>query len=163
MKTHAFVHFETGRDAEKARFELNGVKITPKYATKKVSKPVRLCKYETKGALLEPRSGNTNLLVKNLSKEMSAHALWNTFRQFGDIVSCKLNFDLAGISKGFGFVSFYKSQDAENAIKELNDKEFNGKLMKVNLLQRGKRAELRKNNIYVKHFPKTFSDEDFKV
>jgi len=49
-KTYAFVSFETRTDAERARRELNGVTIQAKYATgiNKVSKPVRLCRYEPK-------------------------------------------------------------------------------------------------------------------
>jgi len=77
---YAFVNFETRNDAERARRELNGVTIQAKYATgiNKISKPVRLCRYESKSGLthMDPRC---NLLVKNLSPQVSAHLLWNTF------------------------------------------------------------------------------------
>jgi RNA recognition motif-containing protein len=163
MRTHAFVTFNSVVDAERARLELNGVKITAKYAINKISKPVRLCKYETKQSQgdLDRR---TNLLVKNISKDISAHSLFNMFRHFGDIKSCKLVLDYLGNSKGYGYVSFYRVDDADRAKNELNDKELSGKLIKVNYLEYGIRIEKRKNNIYVKHIPKeNFSDADLEV
>ena len=51
--TYAFVNFETRNDAERARRELNGVTIQAKYASgiNKISKPVRLCRYESRTGL----------------------------------------------------------------------------------------------------------------
>lgn len=153
LRTHAFVHFQSKEDAEKARAELNGVKITPKYSTSKIAKPVRLCKYETR-AYLTDIDKHCNLLVKNLSKEVSAHMLFKTFRKYGDIRSSKLMIDFFGNSKGFGFVSFYKADDSMKAKSELDGKELGGKIIKVNYLEKGRRQQVKKNNIYVKHFPK---------
>ena len=48
LRTHAFANFQTKEDAEKARRELNGVKITPKYSQTKIARPVRICKYENR-------------------------------------------------------------------------------------------------------------------
>ncbi len=167
MKTHAFVHFESGEFSERARNELNGVKLTPKYATNKIGRPVRLCRYETKQTIEMGRGmeqPNTNLLVKNLSRDVSAHNFWNMFKKFGDIKSCKLVVDMVGNSKGYGYVNYYRAEDAAKALRELDGKEFLYKLLKITLLQPGRRAEKRKNNIYVKHIPKNgFSDEDLKV
>ena len=163
MRTHAFVTFSTGDDANRARTELNGVKITAKYATNKVAKPVRLCKYETKPSQLE-MDYRTNLLVKNLAKEVSAHGFFNMFRPFGDIRSCKLVVDYLGNSKGYGYVSFYRLDDSARATAALNDKDVLGKTLKVNLLEHGRRVEKRRNNIYVKHIPKeNFNDEELNV
>jgi polyadenylate-binding protein len=167
MKTYAFVHFTTSKDAEKARLELNGVKIAPKYALKKISRPVRLCKYETKQTVSRMKVDDqkkSNLLAKNISKEVSAHQLWNMFRAYGDIVSCKLVIDLLGNSKGYAFINFYRSDDAEKARNELDERELNGKIMRVAFLETGRRKQPTKNNVYVKHFPKTnFDNDDLKV
>ena len=159
---YAFVNFETRNDAERARRELNGVTIQAKYATgiNKISKPVRLCRYESKSGLthMDPRC---NLLVKNLSPQVSAHLLWNTFIKFGDIRSSKLKIDILGESKGFGFISYYKWEDAIKAKESLNDKELLGKKIKINFLEKGKRHVVKKNNIYVKEIPKkNFTDKD---
>ncbi len=167
MKTHAFVHFETAEFSERARLELNGVKITPKYATNKIGKPVRMCRYETKQSIDIGRGieqHNSNLLVKNIPKEVSAHNFWNMFRKFGDIKSCKLVVDMMGNSKGYGYVNYYRGDDADKALNELNNKELCSKRLRVNLLMPGRHTEKRKNNIYVKHIPKnTFSNDDLKV
>lgn len=163
MRAHAFVTFTTGDDANRARFELNGVKLTAKYATNKVAKPVRLCKYESRPnqTMIDHRS---NLLIKNLSKDVTAHAFYNMFRRFGDIRSSKLVVDYLGNSKGYGYVSFYRVEDSEKARAELNEKEINGKVLKVNTLEHGRRTEKRRNNIYVKHIPKNnFDDDDLNV
>ena len=167
MKTHAFVHFDNGESSERARYELNGVKLTPKYASNKIGKPIRLCRYETKQSLDIGRTMenvNSNLLIKNLPKEVSAHNFWNMFRKFGDVKSCKLVVDFVGNSKGYWYLNYYIRQDAERAFNELNEKEICSKILKVAFLQSGKRAEKRKNNIYVKHIPRdNFTDDDLQV
>ena len=153
--TYAFVNFETRNDAERARRELNGVTIQAKYASgiNKISKPVRLCRYESRSGLssIDPRC---NLLVKNLSPQVSAHLLWNTFIKFGDVRSSKLMIDIMGESKGFGFISYYRWEDALKAKEQLNDKDLLGKNLKINFLEKGRRHVVKKNNIYVKEIPK---------
>jgi RNA recognition motif-containing protein len=160
--TYAFVNFETRNDAERARRELNGVTIQAKYSTgiNKISKPVRLCRYESRTGLsnIDPRC---NLLVKNLSPQVSAHLLWNTFIKFGDVRSSKLMIDIMGESKGFGFISYYRYEDAIKAKDTLNDKELLGKNIKINFLEKGRRHVVKKNNIYVKEIPKkNFTDKE---
>jgi len=164
-RVHAFVSFETKELAEKARYELNGVKISAKYSTSKISKPVRLCRYETKLSQSEnQRDPSYNLLIKNIAREISQHNFWRLFRDFGDIRSCKLAIDYIGGNKGFGFVNFYRSEDAEKAKRELNGREVSGKQLKVTNLEYGRRVEKKKNNIYVKHLPQeNYSDTDLKV
>ena len=153
--TYAFVNFETRNDAERARRELNGVTIQAKYASgiNKISKPVRLCRYESRSGLsnIDPRC---NLLVKNLSPQVSAHLLWNTFIKFGDVRSSKLMIDIMGESKGFGFISYYRWEDAMKAKEQLNDKDLLGKNLKINFLEKGRRHVVKKNNIYVNEIPK---------
>ena len=144
--TYAFVNFETRNDAERARRELNGVTIQAKYAS-------GLCRYESRTGLssIDPRC---NLLVKNLSPQVSAHLLWNTFIKYGDVRSSKLMIDIMGESKGFGFISYYRWEDAMKAKEQLNDKDLLGKNLKINFLEKGRRHVVKKNNIYVKEIPK---------
>ena len=161
-KTYAFVSFETKNDAERARRELNGVKIQAKYATgiNKVSKPVRLCRYESRNILsnIDPRC---NLLVKNLSPQVSAHLLFNTFIKYGDVRSSKLMIDIMGESKGFGFISYYRWEDSVSAVENLNNTELGGKNIKINFLEKGRHHAVKRNNIYVKEIPKKdFTDKE---
>lgn len=161
-KTYAFVVFETRNDAERARRELNGVTIQAKYASgiNKVSKPVRLCRYESRNVLsnIDPRC---NLLVKNLSPQVSAHLLFNTFIKYGDVRSSKLMVDIMGESKGFGFISYYRWEDSISAVEHLNNTELGGKNIKINFLEKGRHRQVKRNNIYVKEIPKkNFSDKE---
>ncbi len=152
--------------AERARAELNGAKITPKYSKSKLSKPVRLCKYETRAAQDSFRNEHEikNLLVKNISKDVSAHQFFKTFRQHGDIRSCKLNVDTLGQSKGYGYVNYYNSENAAKAKRELNGFPLEGKNLIITELIPGRAVEKKKNNIYVKHIPKEgFHDKELKV
>jgi RNA recognition motif-containing protein len=145
---------------------LNGAKITPKYSKTKLSRPVRLCKYETKTVQDSFKNEHEikNLLVKNLSKDVSAHQFFKTFRQFGDIRSCKLNIDSSGQSKGYGYVNYYNSDNASKAKRELTNYPLEGKNLIITDLIPGKSVEKKRNNVYVKNIPKEkFSDEDLKV
>jgi RNA recognition motif-containing protein len=152
--------------AEKARDELNGIKLTAKYSKSKVPKPIRLMKYETKvdqERYLSDSNNNKNLLIKNLPKEFSAHNFYKTFRAFGDIRSCKLVVNYNCESKGYGYVNYYHVESAEKAKKELG--EIQGKKILIVNLQKGltKHSKI-KNNIYVKNIPKEkYDDESLKV
>ena len=48
--------------------------------------------------------------------------LENLFSKFGEIKSAIVLKDEKNESKGFGFVCFNKAEDAEKALKEMNDK-----------------------------------------
>lgn len=163
-RIHAFVVFDNKDSAEKARYELNGAKLTAKYDSNKLAKPIRLCKYEIKSLQIEnQRDPAFNLLIKNISKDVSQHNFWRMLRDFGDIRSCKMAVDYLGINKGFGFVNFYRSSDAERCKNSLNNKEVQGKILKVTNLEYGRRIERKRNNIYVKNLPLEFQDEDLRV
>ncbi len=163
-RTHAFVNFDSKESAEKARYELNGAKMTAKYDNNKIAKPIRLCRYEMKSAQIEnQRDPAYNLLIKNIAKEVSQHNFWRMLRDFGDIRSCKIAVDYIGNNKGFGFVNFYRNSDADKCKSALNNKEVQGKILKVTNLEYGRRIEKKRNNIYVKNLPLNFQDEDLKV
>ena len=115
-KAYAFVYFESKKETERARKELNGITIQAKYAAgiNKISKQVRLCRFESKNVLLniDPKC---NLLVKNLSLQISANLLFKTFIKYGDVRSSRLVTDTIGQSKGFGFVSYYCPKNSNRA------------------------------------------------
>lgn len=73
-----------------------------------------------------------NIYVGNLNYRTSEEALEELFGQFGTVHSVKLISDRnTGRRKGFGFIEM-DNEDGETAIKELNDKEFEGRNIKVN-------------------------------
>ena len=74
-----------------------------------------------------------NIYVGNLSYEVSDEDLKEAFKVFGEVETVKVLKDYdTGRSKGFGFVKMSKNADAQSAINGLNDKELNGRTLKVN-------------------------------
>lgn len=71
------------------------------------------------------------LYVGNLSYNVSEDAIRDLFAQFGEVLSVKLITDRdTGRPKGFGFIEM---ENAEEAISALNDKEVEGRPIKVNV------------------------------
>ncbi len=75
---------------------------------------------------------NTNLFVGNFSWNMWEEDLKELFAPYGELEDVKLIIDkMTGRSKGFGFVKFVNEEDAAKAIAELNDKEVDGREIKI--------------------------------
>ena len=90
---------------------------------------------------MKAKYDGSNLIVKNLPKEIDDKMLHSIFIKYGPISSAKV--DTQGVmknitddqgnildkkyvyeSKGFGYVCFKKSEDAQKAKNEINDQEF---------------------------------------
>ncbi|GAV82316.1 RRM_1 domain-containing protein/PABP domain-containing protein [Cephalotus follicularis] len=66
------------------------------------------------------RSGIGNIFVKSLSESIDNAGLQDMFREFGNIISCKVVTFEDGKSKGYGFVQFESDESANAAIDKLN-------------------------------------------
>ncbi|XP_051139579.1 polyadenylate-binding protein 5-like [Andrographis paniculata] len=113
------------------------------------------------------KNGFANLYIKNLDSSIDTKALHETFSTFGNILSCKVELDSDGRSKGYGFVQFDKEESAENAIKRLNGMLINDKQVYVGKFirrqERNKEKGLPKfTNVYVKNFSEKTTDEELK-
>ncbi|MBW1723225.1 MAG: RNA-binding protein [Deltaproteobacteria bacterium] len=89
-----------------------------------------------------------NIYVGNLSYSVTEEDLRTMFVEFGEIESVKIITDrFSGQSKGFGFVEMPSNAEADQAIKALNGKFMNGRNIKVNPAdsgrKRGKRSSRR--------------------
>jgi len=74
-----------------------------------------------------------NIYVGSLSYDVTETELENLFSEFGNVSSVKIIEDReTGRPKGFGFVEMPNQDEAENAIKSLNEKEIKGREIKVN-------------------------------
>lgn len=71
--------------------------------------------------------------VGNLPFSVDQGKLKELFATYGDIEEAVVISDkFSGRSKGFGFVTFKDDESAKKAISEMNDKEVDGRNLKVN-------------------------------
>ena len=75
-----------------------------------------------------------NMYVSNLSFQTTDEDLRKLFGQYGEVSSAKVITDReTGRSRGFGFVEMSSDASANEAIKELNNKEIQGRAMGVSV------------------------------
>ena len=75
-----------------------------------------------------------NMYVSNLSFHTGEDDLRRMFEQFGKVSSAKvINDRETGKSRGFGFVEMDSETEANEAIKGLNNKELEGRMMSVSV------------------------------
>lgn len=75
-----------------------------------------------------------NIYVGNLSYKMTDESLGRLFEEYGAVSVCKVITDReTGRSKGFGFVEMPNREEGEEAIKQLDGKEIDGRNLKVNV------------------------------
>ncbi|MAA74966.1 MAG: RNA-binding protein [Salinisphaeraceae bacterium] len=74
-----------------------------------------------------------NIYVGNLPWSSSEEELRATFEAFGEVSSAKIIMDReTGRSRGFGFVEMPDDDSARSAIAAMNDKDMNGRSLRVN-------------------------------
>jgi RNA recognition motif-containing protein len=73
-----------------------------------------------------------NIFVAKLNFSTSSESLQSLFEEYGEVSSAKVILDHeSGRSKGFGFVEMPNDEEATEAIRELNDSEFDGRTIVV--------------------------------
>ena len=74
------------------------------------------------------------LFVGSLSWDTTEQSLRDAFKKFGQVADCVIVKDRdTGKSRGFGFVTMADRKDAQRAIKELDDRELDGRRIVVNV------------------------------
>lgn len=75
-----------------------------------------------------------NIYISNLNYSVSDDQLQDLFATYGEISSAKVIMDReTGRSRGFGFVEMPDDAAAQKAIDELNQADFEGKTINVNV------------------------------
>jgi RNA recognition motif-containing protein len=75
-----------------------------------------------------------NLYVSNLAFQTTDEDLRKLFSAYGKVTSAKVITDRdTGRSRGFGFVEMESEKDGQDAIKNLNLKEVDGRAMSVSI------------------------------
>ncbi|KAI9537308.1 Polyadenylate-binding protein 1A [Dissostichus eleginoides] len=171
-KGYGFVHFETHEAAERAIEKMNGMLLNDR----KVFVGRFKSRKEREAELGARAREFTNVYIKNFGDDMDDVKLRELFNQYGPSLSIRVMTDDSGKSKGFGFVSFERHEDAQKAVDEMNGKEMNGRQVYVGRAQKkGERQnELKRKfeqmkqdrmtryqgvNLYVKNLDDGLDDE----
>ncbi|XP_020576135.1 glycine-rich RNA-binding protein 4, mitochondrial [Phalaenopsis equestris] len=84
--------------------------------------------------LISFRGIASKLFVGGLSFYMSEDTLAEAFSKFGQVVEARLVIDrVSDRPKGFGFVTFASEDEAQNALKQMNGKVLNGRVIFVDI------------------------------
>lgn len=74
-----------------------------------------------------------NIYISSLSFDVTDKDLRDLFAEYGEVTSAKVITDRdTGKSRGFGFVEMSNDAEAQKAIEELNQAEFDGRVINVN-------------------------------
>ncbi|XP_025899165.1 polyadenylate-binding protein 4 [Nothoprocta perdicaria] len=174
-KGYAFVHFETQDAADRAIEKMNGMLLNDR----KVFVGRFKSRKEREAELGAKAKEFTNVYIKNFGDDMDDERLKELFSKYGKTLSVKVMTDTTGKSKGFGFVSFEKHEDANKAVEEMNGKDVNGKMVFVGRAQKKveRQAELKRKfeqlkqerlsryqgvNLYIKNLDDTIDDEKLR-
>uniref|UniRef100_A0A8C8IZW4 Polyadenylate-binding protein n=1 Tax=Oncorhynchus tshawytscha TaxID=74940 RepID=A0A8C8IZW4_ONCTS len=171
-KGYGFVHFETQEAAERAIEKMNGMLLNDR----KVFVGRFKSRKEREAELGARAREFTNVYIKNFGEDMDDEKLRELFGKYGPALSIRVMTDDSGKSRGFGFVSFERHEDAQRAVDEMNGKDFNGRQVYVGRAQKkGERqTELKRKfeqmkqdrmtryqgvNLYVKNLDDGLDDE----
>uniref|UniRef100_A0A668U875 PABP n=1 Tax=Oreochromis aureus TaxID=47969 RepID=A0A668U875_OREAU len=120
-KGYAFVHFETQDAADRAIEKMNGMLLNDR----KVFVGRFKSRKEREAELGAKAKEFTNVYIKNFGDDMDDERLKEIFDKYGKTLSVKVMTDPSGKSRGFGFVSYEKHEDANKGvnlyIKNLDD------------------------------------------
>ncbi|KAJ8659046.1 hypothetical protein O0I10_005084 [Lichtheimia ornata] len=127
----AFVQYFSQDDSNEAQNILNGRLMgdnslvivpfspVPAQSQKKTPSPQASGSSKTESGYVD----YMNLYIKNLEPHINNDALFQLFKKFGRIVSARVMSNPAtGQSKGYGFVSYDKAEEAAAALQEMNGK-----------------------------------------
>uniref|UniRef100_A0A8C1HU94 Poly A binding protein, cytoplasmic 1 b n=1 Tax=Cyprinus carpio carpio TaxID=630221 RepID=A0A8C1HU94_CYPCA len=120
-KGYGFVHFETQEAAERAIEKMNGMLLNDR----KVFVGRFKSRKEREAELGARAKEFTNVYIKNFGEDMDDDKLKDVFSKYGTAMSIRVMTDENGKSRGFGFVSFERHEDAQRGVnlyvKNLDD------------------------------------------
>lgn len=156
---YAYVNFHNVQDAERALESMN-------YHSSELTKgrPMRIM-WKARDPAAR-RQGQGNIYVKGLVKSIDNKSLYDTFSQFGKILSCKVATDDSGQSLGYGFVHFQTPESAKMATESVNGMMLEGRKVYVgpflNKKEREAAGQVHKTftNVYVKNIDDALCTEE---
>ena len=143
------VLFKNFESANKCRTEMNLRKMR--------NKSIRIMWDERDSSITH--NTKNNLFFKGIPKSTTPREVYEYFMKFGDISSCKMTEDDNGHHYGYGYITYYNSEDAEKALENTKNKKiFEDNIMEISYFQkRNERilnsAESNKQKIYINNLP----------
>jgi polyadenylate-binding protein len=153
---YAYVNFQAPADAERALEQLNYSEIIP-------GRQIRIM-----WSLRDPaarKAPQNNIFVKNLDPSVTTRTLRDTFAVFGNILSCKLATNEAGVSRGYGFVHFESAEAADKALTLDGTDVAASKISVTPFIKKSDReqaAEQTFTSIYIKNLKSDVTEDTLK-
>ena len=148
------VLFKDYESANKCRIEMNLKKIH--------QNSIRIMWDEKDSSIIY--NTTNNLFFKNIPKSTSPREVYEYFLKFGDISSCKMAEDENGNHYGYGYINFYKSEDAKKALEETKDKKiFDNNMIEISNFQKRNERVMNSNNnqkVYISNLPEKYTTSD---
>ncbi|KAI5948973.1 PUB1 [Candida theae] len=125
---YAFIEFEDNQDADMALSTLNGklvddseIKVNWAYQSATIA------------SNSTPEDPAYNIFVGDLSSEVNDEALKAAFNKFGSFKEAHVMWDMqTSRSRGYGFVTFSRQEDAELALQTMNGEWLGGRAIRCN-------------------------------
>jgi polyadenylate-binding protein len=152
------VLFKDYESANKCRIEKNLHKIHHKSIRIMWDERDTSIRYNTKN----------NLFFKNIPKSTTPRQVYEYFMKFGDISSCKITEDENGNHYGYGYITFYKPEDAQKALEESKDKKiFENNILEICYFQKKKERLMNAQNndnqkLYISNLPEKYTTANLK-
>lgn len=140
-RVFAFCNFDTHENAVKAiegvhEKTVDGLTADDESCYVQRAQPRNERLVELRAKYMQRQSLGNNLYIRNFAPEYKDEDLKELFTEFGEIKSCRVMVDDKGNGRGFGFVCFAHTEQANAALREMNGRMLNGKPLVVNIAQR---------------------------
>ena len=109
-------------------------------------------------------NSTSNLFIKGIPFNIQPREVYEYFMKFGDISSAKLKENSDGNHLGYGYITYYNPESAEEAIKNTNGKIVWGSMLQVNYFKK-KNERLSTSGpevfkLYITNFPGDFTEQN---
>ena len=150
----AKVIFKDYSSANRARIEMNLRKLK--------GHSIRLMWEERDNSIRY--NSTSNLFIKGIPFNIQPREVYEYFMKFGDISSAKLKENSDGNHLGYGYITYYNPESAEEAIKNTNGKIVWGSMLQVNYFKK-KNERLSTSGpevfkLYITNFPGDFTEQN---
>ena len=153
----AKVIFKDSASANKVRLEQNLKKIKGHSVRIMWDERDSSIRYNTK----------SNLFIKGIPLTTTPREVYEYFMKYGDISSLKIPEDESGTHHGYGYITYYNSEDAENVIVAVKKENVFGVKLEVSHFQRRNERNFEfysanARSLYIKNFPENYKEEELK-